>query len=262
MPWPSDYQERLLPLRLSEAIEAEWAFTASTEGTHVVLPDGRMDLILAFRSDDGGGLSRANVLIVGPARRWADVPVAIGDRFLGVRFRPGWGGPCLGVDPASLQDRALAGHEAEAVLGADGGAIHAARTPSALMTALSDIAHRRAASAHAPVATVRRALTVIQAAGGRLRLDEVARLVGVPERTLRRQLTLAVGLSFKAFSSVLRFQRAMRLLTDGPAPLDPADAAIESGYSDQAHMIREFRRHGGFTPGSRPALVLVGMSVE
>lgn len=262
MPWPSDYQERLLPVRLSEAIEAEWAFTASTDGTHLVLPDGRMDLIVTFRGDEEGGPAHVKALIVGPARRWADVPVAVGDRFLGVRFRPGWGGPCLGVDPASLQDRALIGNEAEAVLGADSGTIHAARTPSALMAALSEIAHRRAAAAQAPAATVRRALTVIQASGGRLRLDEVARLVGVPERTLRRQLTLAVGLSFKAFSSVLRFQRAMRLLTDRSAPLDPAAAAIESGYSDQAHMTREFRRHGGFTPGSRPQLVLVGMSVE
>lgn len=262
MPWPSDYQEQLLPVRVSEAIEAEWTFTASTEGTHIVLPDGRMDLIVAFRGDGGSGLAHVKLLIVGPARRWTEVAVSAGDRFLGVRFRPGWGGPCLGIAPASLTDSALIGEAAEAALGVDGGVIGDARTPSALAAALSAFAHRRAALAQLPNATIRRAITVIQASGGRLRLDEVARVVGMPERTLRRQLTLAVGLSFKAFSAVLRFQRAMRLLNDASGPLAPAHAAIESGYSDQAHMTREFRRHGGFTPGSRPPLVLVGMSIE
>jgi AraC-like DNA-binding protein len=84
----------------------------------------------------------------------------------------------------------------------------------------------------------------------------------MPVRTLRRHLSRALGLSFKAYSSVLRFQRTMRLLTREERPLGLADAALEGGYSDQAHMTRDFRRHGGFTPGARPPLVLIGMAFD
>ncbi|MDF4004057.1 AraC family transcriptional regulator [Luteibacter sp. PPL552] len=262
MPWPSDYHEHALAAPRSPAVEAAWTFTASTDGIHVVLPDGRMDLIVAFRGADGAPVRDVQPLIVGPSQRWAEVPVARGDRFVGVRFRPGWGGAVLGVDPASIVDDSLSGPPLERLLGADATRLASATTPRALAEALHGVVHRRAACALGPAPTIVYALRLIHASGGRLRLDEVSRIADVPIRTLRRHLTLGVGLSFKAFSSVLRFQRTMRLLTQASAPLDPVDAAIEGGYSDQAHMTREFRRHGGFTPGRVPPLVLVGMPLD
>jgi transcriptional regulator GlxA family with amidase domain len=77
------------------------------------------------------------------------------------------------------------------------------------------------------------------------------------ERNLRRRIETSVGLSFKALASVLRFQRTLRLLSPtGGKALGLTQAALEGGYADQAHMTREFRRHGGFTPARRPALTL------
>jgi AraC-like DNA-binding protein len=95
---------------------------------------------------------------------------------------------------------------------------------------------------------------------GRLPIGEVAQATGVSERSLRRQFTGAVGLPFKVFASILRFQWTLRQLAveSGPS-LTLGQAAIEGGYSDQAHMTREFRHYGGFTPGSRPPVTLVGI---
>ena len=259
MPWPSDYHEHADSTVTPPAIEAEWVFTASSDGVHVVLPDGRMDLIVAFRGDDNHPIEGLQLMIVGPAQRWTDVPVVRGDRFFGIRFRPGRGGACLGVEAGALRDGGIFDSDVDEVLGAHAHSLRAAANPPALAVTVRDVARRCAACASELPPPVQRAIELIHIGGGRLCLEEVALAVDMPERTLRRHLTQSLGLPFKAYSSVLRFQRTMRLLTRVDRPLSLAEAALEGGYSDQAHMTREFRRHGGFTPGARPPLVLIGM---
>jgi len=262
MPWPSDYHEHVESTATPPAIEAEWTFTASSDGVHVVLPDGRMDLIVAFRGEDNGPVENLQLLIAGPAQHWTDVPVVRGDRFFGIRFRPGWGGACLGVEAASLRDNGMFDRDVDDVLGSHARLLRTAATPLALAVAIRAVARQCAASATELPSSVQRAIDLVHVGGGRLNLENIAVAVDMPERTLRRHLSLSLGLSFKAYSSVLRFQRTMRLLTRVDRPLGLAEAALEGGYSDQAHMTREFRRHGGFTPGARPPLVLIGKAFD
>lgn len=54
------------------------------------------------------------------------------------------------------------------------------------------------------------------------------------------------GLSPKRHAALLRFNR---LLADDLPPGGWAEAALATGYADQAHLVREFRRFAGFTPG-------------
>jgi AraC-like DNA-binding protein len=65
----------------------------------------------------------------------------------------------------------------------------------------------------------------------------------------------SVGLPPKVFARVARFQRvADRLAHRRPASL--ADAALEAGYSDQAHLSREFAALAGVSPAAYRALGL------
>jgi AraC-like DNA-binding protein len=261
MPIPADYTE--LPAAGIDArrIEASWAFSASSAGEHIVLPDGRMDLIVRFRVDTSGSVTSMKPAIIGPSQAPARVPVEAGDRFFGLRYRPGWGGACLGLPPSTLRDSGLYGEAAATVLGGDMDLLRAATTPDLLRSALLDAGRRRTSkpSWHVPASTTR-AIDLLHLAGGRLALPEAARAVDVPERTLRRHVGEAVGLSFKALAAVLRFQRTMRLLAASPG-LTLASAALEGGYSDQAHMTREFRRYGGFTPGHRPPVAFGSLPI-
>lgn len=262
MALPSDYRELALPAPDAQRIESLWASQASADGLHRVLPDGRMDLIVRYRLDRDGRIAGARLVIAGPSTRFADIPVAQGDGFLGVRFAPGWGGACLGVAPARLREKVWLDEQASAALGpADAASLLGADSPDALQGRLLAIARRRAWRAPAPAKGMCAAIARMHAGQGRLPLPALAAASGLGERSLRRHLAERIGLGFSAFSTVLRFQRALRLLATGHATT-LTQLAADCGYSDQADMTRAFRRHGGFTPGQRPPVTLVGLPLQ
>lgn len=105
-----------------------------------------------------------------------------------------------------------------------------------------------------------RSLALIDAlhtGGGRLSVVDLAKMHGIDERTVRRDIKMSTGLAPKELSMVLQFHRALRLLRD--VGLDPASAAAEAGYADQAHMTRVFRELGGFTPANMPEVTLANL---
>lgn len=57
----------------------------------------------------------------------------------------------------------------------------------------------------------------------------------------------AAGLSPKRYARVLRFKRLLQALAATPRP-DWAQLALDGGYFDQSHLIREFREFAGVSP--------------
>jgi AraC-like DNA-binding protein len=70
--------------------------------------------------------------------------------------------------------------------------------------------------------------------------------LGISRFHFIRTFHKAVGMPPAAFLRQLRVARAKSLITSG---LPLADAAIDSGFVDQAHMTREFKSVFGFPPG-------------
>jgi AraC-like DNA-binding protein len=63
---------------------------------------------------------------------------------------------------------------------------------------------------------------------------------------LARAFSKALGLPPHAYLESIRVQRARELLKSGTSVVD---AALSTGYADQAHFTHRFRRHTGMTPG-------------
>jgi AraC-like DNA-binding protein len=83
---------------------------------------------------------------------------------------------------------------------------------------------------------------------------DVAGVVDEVGYSHRRFITLfhhAVGLTPKRFCRVQRLQRALAGITTLPL----AAVAADAGFSDQAHLTREFRELAGVSPGAYRALV-------
>jgi transcriptional regulator GlxA family with amidase domain len=113
---------------------------------------------------------------------------------------------------------------------------------------------------------VEAAVGLVLQSGGRASIQSLTRIAGVSVRQIERQFREDVGLSPKLFSRIIRLQVALRRVRAG-APLP--EVAVASGYCDQAHMTRDFRRLAAMSPGGwqnhagdlAPLFVEAGVSV-
>ncbi len=258
---PLPYEELPLGVLDSARIEALWCYRPGAPRRQIVLPDGRMDLVAhaALDGDAGGPITRITLAIAGPADRPSTVSHRAPVWSVGVRFQLGWGGACLGLDPATLVNKVLTGPAAEQALGSLAAPLLAATDTHALQGALADAAVALALRAgHRNGPSQARALAALrwlrQHPGAPL--HTLCGALAVPERTLRRDMLAAVGLPLRSLAGILRFQRAMALVQTGALP-SLAHLAHEAGYADQAHMTRQFRKLGGFTPALPQAVPVV-----
>jgi len=80
------------------------------------------------------------------------------------------------------------------------------------------------------------------------RVSDLADHVGRSVRTLQRRVRTSTGCPPKRFLAMQRFRRSVYEIAAGGDGLSVI--ASDLGFSDQAHLTREFRRHAGVTPGA------------
>ena len=84
-------------------------------------------------------------------------------------------------------------------------------------------------------------------AKGNLKVEDIADFTGYSGRYCREKFKEANGMSIKRYSNIIRFQNAMRMLTDSRVE-DLSDIVFENGYFDQPHLSREFKLYAGDSP--------------
>ena len=87
--------------------------------------------------------------------------------------------------------------------------------------------------------------TVIRDVG--LEHDQLANDAGISSRQLERRFLREIGLGPKLLGRIIRFQQVFRAVERCDAAW--ATVAIECGYYDQAHLIRDFHQFARQTPG-------------
>ena len=83
-------------------------------------------------------------------------------------------------------------------------------------------------------------------------LEELSQASGLSGFRLNRQFSRFVGLAPHAYQVMLRVEAARALIASGRSV---SDAALESGFCDQSHLTRHFRRITGLTPGAYGKIV-------
>jgi AraC-like DNA-binding protein len=96
-----------------------------------------------------------------------------------------------------------------------------------------------------PDLLVAAAVHSIRATRGSLRIDRLARHLGMSQSALERRFRREVGASPKKFAALARLRHVVRLRRAGVSLTDIAHAA---GYADQPHFIKDFRRFTGQSP--------------
>lgn len=241
-------------------IEAVWSFRPDRPGKYLVLPDGRVDLLARFHVGPDDAVSAIRLIVAGPAMRPSLVPATPRNGFLGLRFRPGWGAICLGLDPRMLREATLFDAQVRAALGRLALPLVRATTASELLQAFLSTARALASGRQqdSRFARAADAISLLLGRDGRCSVEALAQELGVSVRTVHRDIVATTGLSAKSLGALFRFQHAMRILRVAPSH-SLALLAAEAGYSDQSHMTREFRQYGGFTPAARPDVAVINV---
>lgn len=78
-------------------------------------------------------------------------------------------------------------------------------------------------------------------------VGEVAAVVGLSEYHFMRTFQAKSGLTVHRYLTQLRLNRAKTLLARG---VSAAETALSVGFFDQSHLINQFRKHFGVTPGA------------
>lgn len=253
---------RLLPaVDLAPHVRHYWVLAGDALGApaHPIFPDGCGEMVFnlgpATRELCPSGVSavQPTAMLVGQMTRPVRIVPGPTMSMVGVKLAP-WGAavvlgeeaPALRDGTAGLQDlgagalvpllERLHGCRDDDEIGETLDTAIRARLAASTPSRLDRLAGFARALAHAPTAS----------------LDAWTRSLGCSARTLERHFGRWVGLSPKEFARLLRFQRALRLSAGQPG-LAWAVVAARAGYSDQAHLGRDFRQFAGAAPTAAAA---------
>jgi AraC-like DNA-binding protein len=242
---------------LAERVEAVWA--SAGEGVfeaEEILPRSRTEVLLsmggrhwlrdpaegagdrAFESSFVSGLQQRPLSVVSPA----DSAMA------GVRLRPAGVAAFLRDTPAAIAGAVV---ELDAVLGPEverlREQIATTRDLRRRALLLAAAVARRLDAAPPLSPAVRFALAALHASRGGAPVRDLVRASGYSHRWVTERFRAEVGLAPKAYARVVRFEHAFERLA-GAERVRWAEFALDCGYYDQAHLVREFRALAGATP--------------
>jgi AraC-like DNA-binding protein len=181
----------------------------------------------------------------GPGTRRFVAQLAGRGHVFGVKFRPAGFAPFSRIPMRKLVDAVLA---AEAVMGMAPRGVQgddlcsASRAAEAFLRGLSPKADDDASLTDSLVTAAQNDRSIRSA-------DDLAARAGLSVRSLHRLFSRYVGVGPKWVVKRSRVQEAAdRVARD--EHVDWARTALELGYHDQAHFIRDFRAQVGFTPAA------------
>jgi AraC-like DNA-binding protein len=175
------------------------------------------------------------------------------DRVFGIKFRPGAFQPLFRAPLARLTDRTIG---LRSVFGRDGDALKEAilgEPDVQRCVALAEaFLQERLPPMPPEIAALRDFVERLAADPGITRAEQAAALAGVDLRQLQRRFRAAVGVSPKWVIQRYRLHEAAERLASANAP-EMTSLALQLGYYDQSHFIRDFKAVVGVSPGDYAA---------
>ena len=248
------YQEYPPPRELAPWIRLYWVYEcrASDPVAETIVADGFPELIIHFRSpfseaDRNGRLITQPVAVAcGQLTRPLVLHRSIDAGMIGIRFQPGGLAPFLSAPMRLLTDARVAADEliadvdqlVEKIVVAGNDVQRVAACNRFLLKSI-DIDRENVG--------IRRVLERITMARGDISVATLATLMGTSRRSLELAFQKTVGTTPKMYCRITRFRHLYDAVSNG-MPVNWVQMALDAGFFDQSHLIRDFRRFTGDTP--------------
>ena len=255
-----NYSEIRPDIRLSNSVKCYWMLTGAAEDYDAegIAPDGSVEMILNLADpfmrhyEQGRSNLQPTSFIVGQTLRSVVVQPTGRVEILGVRFHPHGFYRFIKQPIGEFSDKTV---DCRDVWGSSvrllEERIREAWGPSQKIKVVETFLLGFLEEQQPPGKTfegIGAAVRLMQCSGGVLPIETIALAVGMSARHLERQFKAIVGLSPKSLQRLVRFQNALQLTRKGQT--QGARIAIDGGYYDQAHFIRDFKTFTGHSPSA------------
>lgn len=248
------HQEVEPPEALRDTIKCFWYTRLDFGERHSsfeIVPDGYAEIIFLFGSPcrisyHGGLQSLPSPFLMGLLNQPVLLHSIATLEVIGIRCFPWTVFDLLGL-PAGKDGGRLVEHPIARLQSALNEQIYAGTIEGALDQAKQYFLRLR--TGIAPDSMLFKAGTAMREANGTIPVSQVATAAHATVRTLERKFKQASGYTVKDVSGLMRFEQVRDHLWLNPAS-NLAGLAHELGYTDQAHLSREFKRYSGTTPAA------------
>lgn len=224
-----------------------------------ILPSGTIELVINLREDEfriyhPGRPERCErfpgALVSGAYGRVFLIDTAEDASVIGVHFRPGGACSFLGLPAGELADTHV---NLETLWGRAAVDLRerlcVAATPAQRFRLLEEALLARLVRPLKHHDAVSAALDAFERMEVGSTVHEVVRRVGLSHRRFIQVFSAEVGITPKLFCRIQRFHRTIGLVRQTAAP-DWAQVAVDCGYFDQSHMIRDFLAFSSLSPAA------------
>ena len=221
------------------AISHFYAFDVAHSADLLAVPDGCVDIV--FDCD----ATRPSVRICGTPLEAQQVELLQGHHYFGVRFAPGVIPGFINVVAEDLTEQEWDLLEVSTFAQRIFESIVQAPQLQEQIKLFSDYLATRLIGRSSKLTTM-----IIQQAlahRGDLRIQQLEELSGYTSRTIHRQFSQDTGLSPKTFCRIIRCQAALETLNTRH-DVSFSDLALDLGFSDQSHFLRDFKKLVSTTP--------------
>ena len=242
---------------LSKFVDNFWLYEGYEPETRTerILPTGTLELVINLLQNElrfhdaerPENCSRLSGAVVSGASGRGFTPAK--EAFIiGIHFKPGGAFPFLGLPAGDLADTHV---DLETLWGPPAGRLRErlceARSSAERFQLLQEALLSRLCHGVEQHYAVSAALQMFGQNQAGPRVREAAKYLGLSQRRFIQVFKTEVGMTPKLFSRIQRFQQTRTFIQHNPS-INWADLAVDLGYFDQSHLIREFLEFSGLSP--------------
>jgi AraC-like DNA-binding protein len=244
---------------LCECVTDFWLYEnyAGEHQRELILPSGTFEMVFNLQEDELRIYSPAEpqqcrrfagALVSGPYSGSFMSDAAEERTILGVHFKPGGAPAILGIPASEFRDVHV---DLRTIWGPAAGALRerlcALKEPTDRFDLLEQTLMQRLVTNPNGHGAVRVALDVLMRTHGQVKTRDIARAVDLSQRRFIELFSSEVGLTPRLFGRIRRFQHAVGQ-SQNATGTNWAQLAIDCGYFDQSHLIRDFLAFAGVSP--------------
>ena len=220
----------------------------------IIVPDGCMEMIFHYGDlyrqyiGDGNSILQPRCFVIGQLTRPLEIEPTGRTGIFSVRFHPNGFLPFADISIKEMENTAV---PLEKLFGRDGRDIEEKILEAHSVKERIDLSETFLLKKLNRLETidqiVRMTVETIMTGNGQLSVEEISKQTKIHRRQMERKFSLAIGLSPKQLSKIIRLQIALKIMLSGNEK-NLTSLAYDNDFYDQSHFIKDFRELVGMTP--------------